>query len=326
MDEEAADRSSMDDATAIFSEHRELLFSIAYNILGDVADTEDVLQETWLSWAGAEPELIDNPRAYLVRIAVNESLSRLRRLQRSRESYVGPWLPEPLVTESDAEHSTLQSESVSLGLMVVLETLTPLERAVFVLREAFGYSHGEIGTILGRSPSAVRQLAHRAREHVQARRPRVTVDQHVRKAVTERFLAAAVGGDLNALMEVLAPDVEMWTDAGGQVPAARRVISGREKVTRLLTSDTIRRDLLSLRVRYVTVNGEPAALMHDDADRLYAVGTMEIDDEGRHVQAIYGIMNPDKLRRIAADFGLGIIPPAHPGQAGRRRSSAPGKS
>ncbi|NDL60288.1 RNA polymerase sigma factor SigJ [Phytoactinopolyspora mesophila] len=316
------DRTAMEQATAIFSEHRELLFSIAYNILGDVADTEDVLQEAWLSWTRAESELIDNPRAYLVRIAVNESLSRLRRLQRSRESYVGPWLPEPLVTESDAEDSALQAESVSLGLMVVLETLTPLERAVFVLREAFGYSHGEIGTILGRTPSAVRQLAHRAREHVQARRPRVAVEQEVRKAVTERFLAAAVGGDLNALMEVLAPDVEMWTDAGGQVPAARRVITGRDKVTRLLTSDTIQRDLLTLRARYVTVNGDPAALLYDDANHLYAVGMVEIDDDGRHVQAIYGIMNPNKLRRIAAEFGLGVVAPAGAGHP-RRKGSAP---
>lgn len=287
----------MDTATATFSEHRGLLFSVVYNILGEVADTEDTLQEIWLAWAGANHDQIGNARAYLVRIAVNEALSRLRRVQRNRETYIGPWLPEPLVTEADASESALQSESVSLALMVVLETLTPLERAVFVLHEAFGYGHTEIATILDRSPAAVRQLAHRAREHVQARRPRVAVDDQARKAVTERFLAAALGGDLQALMDVLAPDVELWTDSGGKRRAARRVVMGRDKVARLLTSDVVAGDLIGMTLKEAVVNGEPAHGLYD-GDQLYAVGIIELSDDGEHVRGIYGILNPDKLRHI----------------------------
>lgn len=288
---------AMDTATETFSEHRELLFSIVYNILGEVADTEDALQETWLAWAGTDHEQIGNARAYLVRIAVNEALSRLRRKQRSRETYIGPWLPEPLVTEGDTADSTLQAESVSLALMVVLETLTPLERAVFVLHEAFGYALTEIASILDRSPAAVRQLAHRAREHVQARRPRVEVDDQVRKAVTERFLAAALGGDLPALMEILAPDVALWVDSGGKRRAARRVVTGRDKVARLVTSDIVRGDFTEKTLKEVIVNGEPAIALYD-GDQLYALGIIELSDDGEHVRGLYGILNPDKLRHI----------------------------
>ncbi|WP_205856148.1 sigma factor-like helix-turn-helix DNA-binding protein, partial [Phytoactinopolyspora endophytica] len=254
--------------------------------------------ETWLSWSAANRAAIGNTRAYLVRIAVNEAMSRLRRVQRSRETYVGPWLPEPLVTQNDAAEGTLRAESVSVALMVVLETLTPLERAVFVLREAFGYGLNEIATILDRSPEAVRQLAHRAREHVEARRPRVAVDPHVRKTVTDRFLVAAMGGDLNALMEVLAPDVRLWTDAGGKTKAARQVVAGRDKVARLLASDKILRDLADLAVHPVLLNGEPALALFA-GDRIYAAGVVEVSDDGQHVCGIYGIMNPDKLRSIA---------------------------
>lgn len=298
-------------ATEEFAEHRELLFSIAYNILGTVTDTEDALQETWLSWAGADRGNVGNTRAYLVRIAVNEAIGRLRGLERSRETYVGPWLPEPLVDAAgrvdgdaaDASARALQAESISLAMMVVLETLTPLERAVFVLREAFGYSHAEIAQILDRTPDAVRQLAHRAREHVQARRPRLTVDPAVRQAVTERFLAAAIGGDLVALMDLLAPDVAMWTDGGGKTRAALRVVTGRDKVARLLTAQLINAELAGLTMRFRTVNGEPAALLYD-GDRVYAVGVVTVADDGAHVRGIYGILNPDKLRRIS--------PPADP--------------
>ncbi|NED98635.1 RNA polymerase sigma factor SigJ [Phytoactinopolyspora halotolerans] len=307
MDHEAADAgyptddspgASFDAATAVFAQHRELLFSIAYNILGTVADTEDVLQETWLSWAAADRSTVGNVRAYLVRIAVNQAMSRLRRVQRNRETYVGPWLPEPLVTDTDAAEGALRAESVSLALMVVLETLTPLERAVFVLHEAFGYGHNEIAKILDRSPAAVRQLAHRAREHVEARRPRTAVDPEARKAVTERFIAAAAGGDLNALLDVLAPDVAMWTDAGGKTKAARQVVTGRDKVARLLTSDKIHRELEGLTVRSVLVNGEPALAMYT-GDRMYAIGVVDVSDDGAHVSGIYGILNPDKLESIA---------------------------
>jgi RNA polymerase sigma-70 factor (ECF subfamily) len=197
--------SVLETTTASFVELRELLFSVVYNLLGTVSDTEDVLQETWLAWASSGREEVANARAYLLRIAVNQALSRLRRERRNRETYVGPWLPEPLATGADAAEGAERAEAVSLAMLVVLETLTPLERTVFVLHEVFGYEHAEIAAILGRRPAAVRQLAHRAREHVQARRPRCQPDPSAQRAATERFLAAAVGGDLPALLEVLAP-------------------------------------------------------------------------------------------------------------------------
>src|ERR1017187_5981409 len=201
-------------AMRVFADHRELLFSIVYNMLGSVADTEDVLQETWLAWASRNTapssEAITSPRAYLVRLAVNGALARQASISRRREDYAGPGLPEPLLTDgqvSDGAETMMRTQSVSIALLVVLETLTPLERAVFVLHEVFGYAHTEIAGILDRSPPAIRQLAHRAREHVHARRPRYRTDPQVRQRVTERFLAAVMGGDLPALMQALAPDV-----------------------------------------------------------------------------------------------------------------------
>src|SRR5882757_7115570 len=265
MDETAADT-----ATQVFADHRELLFSVVYNLLGSVADTDDVLQDTWMSWAArsrsADADEIVNPRAYLVRIAVNAALARQAAISRRRETYVGPWLPEPLVTAAtsvpDAAEPALRAESVSMALLVVLETLTPLERAVFVLHEVFGYAHTEIAGILDRSPPAIRQLAHRAREHVHARRPRYRTDPQVRQRVTERFLAAVMGGDLNALMQVLAPDVTVWADGGGKARAAgTHPVHGRDEVARLVISDAFRHPIPDLSIRYRRVNGEPAALL-----------------------------------------------------------------
>jgi RNA polymerase sigma-70 factor (ECF subfamily) len=286
----------VDKATEQYAEQRELLFSIVYNILGSVADTEDVLQETWLAWAAADHDQVANVRAYLIRIAVNEALSRLRKVRRSRETYVGPWLPEPIVGDAAAER-VVQAEAVSLAMLVVLETLTPLERAVFVLHEVFGYSHGEIATTIGRTPAAVRQLAHRARAHVDARRPRVSVDPAVRKSATEQFLAAAMGGDVTSLLEVLAPDVTLWTDAGGKARAARRVVSGRDKVIRLLKSPRVRDGFAGFTYRLGSVNGEPAALFYAD-DKLAAIGVLDLDADGR-IRGLYGMFNPDKLQHVA---------------------------
>jgi RNA polymerase sigma factor (sigma-70 family) len=282
-------------ATELFVGHRELLFSVVYNMLGSVADTEDVLQETWLSWSRAWPSAqIDNPRAYLVRIAVNEALGRQATISRRRESYVGPWLPEPLVTD-EAVDPAVRAESVSIAMLVVLETLTPLERAVFVLHEVFGYAHTEIAEILSRSPSAVRQLAHRARSHVESRRPRYQADPRVQKKVTERFVAAAFGGDIGALMELLAPDVTMWTDGGGRA-GGLRPIEGREKVVRLISGVTARlpSDLV---VRYRTVNGDPSAVIFAD-DSPFAVMVLDLSPEDDQIRGIYGVTNPDKLSHI----------------------------
>ncbi|MEV6009403.1 RNA polymerase sigma factor SigJ [Streptomyces sp. NPDC051976] len=303
-----------DTATRVFVGHRELLFSVVYNLLGSVSDTEDVLQETWLAWARRsrqpQAEEIEKPRAYLVRIAVNQALARQASISRRRETYVGPWLPEPLITRvpeardspqgvqaADAADTALRAESVSMALLVVMETLTPLERAVFVLHEVFGYAHTEIGDILGRSPSAVRQLAHRAREHVQARRPRYQADPHLQQQVTERFIAAAVGGDISALMSLLAPEVTMWTDGGGKARAALRPVSGRDKVVRVLTSYAATHRPQTFDIRYRHINGDPSAVVFS-GDSPYAVLVMDLDARGDHVTGIYLVTNPDKLSRV----------------------------
>lgn len=292
-----------DAATRVFADHRELLFSVVYNMLGSVADTEDVLQDTWLSWAarsGAEDaEEIENPRAYLVRIAVNTALARQALINRRRETYVGTWLPEPLVDRSEAGDSAERTEAVSLALLVVLETLTPLERAVFVLHEVFGYAHTEIAPILDRSPSAIRQLAHRAREHVHARRPRYQADPKVQRQVTERFLQAALGGDLESLLDLLAPDVTLWTDGGGKVrrAASLRPIRGRDKVARVIATTAKHRAPEDLDIRYRTVNGDPSAVLFTP-DAPFAVMVLDLAPEGDRVQGVYAVVNPEKLSRI----------------------------
>jgi RNA polymerase sigma-70 factor (ECF subfamily) len=319
--------------TQVFSDHRELLFSIVYNMLGSVADTEDVLQETWLSWTarnrageqdrgqdtsqdggqdpaqsgraapGAAP--IGNPRAYLVRVAVNRALAQQAAISRRRETYVGPWLPEPLVSplagppvpDDDAADAAVRAESVSMALLVVLETLTPLERGVFVLHEVFGYPHTEIAEILGRSPAAIRQLAHRAREHVHARRPRYEPAPEVRQAVTERFLAAALGGDLDALLRILSPEVTLWSDGGGRTrTASLRPLHGRDKVARLFAG-LAPRSGKGLDVVYRRVNGDPSALLFAGGTP-YAVLVLDLTPDGSQVCGIYTVGNPDKLTHV----------------------------
>ena len=278
-------------STEVYLRHRELLFSIVYNILGSVADTEDVLQETWLAWSRRSG--VDHPRAYLVRIAVNAALARRTAINRRKEEYVGPWLPEPVVTPIDPVE---RSEAVSLAVLVVLETLSPLERAVFVLHEVFGYQLAEIADIIGRTPAAVRQLAHRAREHVQARRPRFAADPQVQLEVTQRFVDAIVGADLTALMEVLAPDVTLWADGGGKARAAGlQPILGRDRIAPLIIGDRVRRPVPSLDVQYRTVNGDPSALLLT-GDTPFAVIVLEVESD--QVTAIYAITNPDKLAHV----------------------------
>lgn len=288
----------LDAETAAFTEHRHALFQVAYRMLGSVADTEDVLQEAWLSWASTSRGDVANPRAYLIRTTVNESLRRLGRAHHRREAYVGPWLPEPLVdAEPDTSDPAVRADEVSMALLVVLETLGPLERAVFILRESFGYDYAEIGRILDRTPAAVRQLGHRAREHVRTRRPRFDPEPEVRKRATERFLAAALGGDLDALLDVLAPDVTLWTDGGGIVRAARRVVSGRDNVGRLLNSLTERGLLPKLRIDHVEVNGDPGVVLRG-SDGTYGIVVVELAPDGEHIQDVYSVVNPEKLQGI----------------------------
>ncbi|GGW93882.1 RNA polymerase sigma24 factor [Streptomyces malachitofuscus] len=298
----------LDEATEAFLGHRELLFGVVYNMLGSVADTEDVLQETWLSWTarggGAPMEGVANPRAYLVRVAMNHALKRRAAVSRSRETYVGPWLPEPLVTEDDAGDPALRVESVSLAMLVVLESLSPLERAVFVLGEVFGYPHAEIAEIIGRSPAAVRQLAHRSREHVHARRPRFRAHPRVRREATERFVRAALGGDIAALMEILAPDVTVWTDGGGNRRAAGlRPVHGRDKAVRLFggyASGRGPRAARDLELRYRRVNGDDAAVLLQDGSP-FAVMVLDLSPDGERVCGIYVVANPDKLGHVPGE-------------------------
>lgn len=294
--------SVTDEATGVFVDHRELLFGLVYNMLGSVADTEDVLQETWLSWTtrtnGSPLEGIANPRAYLVRIAVNHALSRRAAITRRRETYVGPWLPEPLVADDGAEDPALRTESVSLAMLVVLESLTPLERAVFVLNEVFGYAHTEIAEIIDRTPAAVRQLAHRARGHVHARRPLYRAHPRVRREATERFVAATLGGDLAALMEILAPDVTVWADGGGnRQGAGLRPVHGRDKVVRLISGFTARGLKKNLEVRYRRVNGDDAAVLFEGGAP-YAVMVMDLTPEGDRIRDVYIVTNPEKLTHV----------------------------
>ncbi len=288
-------------AADIFQYYRDLLFAVAYRMLGTVADAEDAVQDTWIRWSSAPRDDVAEPKAYLVRIVTNTALDRLRLAKARRESYIGSWLPEPLLTSPDVADRTELAESVSVAMLVVLESLTPEERAVFLLREVFGFRYAEIGETLGRSEAGVRQLAHRAREHVQARRPRFEVDSGQQREVTQRFLAAAMGGDLHELMAVLAPDVVMISDGGGKAQAALRPIIGAAKVARFLVgiSDRPYMGIESgdLSVQTVAINGSTGLLVMGHG-QVIAAATAVVAD-GR-VTAIQLVANPDKLRAISS--------------------------
>ncbi|MEU8900654.1 RNA polymerase sigma factor SigJ [Nocardia sp. NPDC048505] len=292
-----------DTGTEEFLGYRELLFSVVYNMLGSVADTEDVLQEVWLAWAArhraADARPVQNPRAYLVRIAANQALARRADLSKRKETYIGPWLPEPLVAaEPDSAAAVERAEALSMAMLVVLETLSPLERAVFVLHEVFGFQHPEIADMLDRSPAAIRQLATRARRHVHARRPRHSAPPQLQARVTERFAAAALGGDLHALLEILAPEVTLWTDGGGKGPAlSLRPVHGRDNVAAVFMSvaATIPTDL---DLRYRRVAGDAGALVFS-GDSPLAVVVVDLTPDGTAIAAVYSITNPDKLTSIS---------------------------
>jgi RNA polymerase sigma-70 factor (ECF subfamily) len=310
---EASDAADL--SAAAFEAHRDLMFAVAYRVLGTITDAEDAVQDAWLRWSAApRPEVADQ-RAYLARIVVNTALNRLRAARARREAYVGPWLPEPLLTEAGpdpAERAEL-AESVSMAMLVVLESLTPDERAVFVLREVFGFSHAEIGAALGRQDAAVRQLAHRAREHVQARRPRFEVDWDQQRAVTERFLAAAAGGDIEGLVSVLADDVTLLSDGGGKAKAALRPITGAAKVARFMAGIATRpymgSEVSAMSVDAAEINGVPGTLISAGGHPV-AVLTMAVAD-GR-VTAIQLLANPDKLSAIAGGRTLHPVSPVRP--------------
>ncbi|MEV5462277.1 RNA polymerase sigma-70 factor [Streptomyces cellulosae] len=290
-----------DTATALFEEHRPVLMGIAYRMLCRVADAEDVVQDAWLRWSAADRTDVREPRGFLVRITTRLALDRLRRIKARGETYVGPWLPEPYVTDfgdtvPDTADQAVLAESVSLAVLVVMETLSPLERAVFVLREAFGHPYADIAAMLDRGEAAVRQLAARARRHVDERRPRYDVDPARRRDLTARFLDAAAGGDLAGLMELLAPDVRLVGDSGGKARAPLRVLEGADHVGRFFVG-VAGKGLPDVSVRMVELNGGPAVLVLSGGKPDTVV---QIDADGGRIRTVYVVRNPDKLAALIA--------------------------
>jgi RNA polymerase sigma-70 factor (ECF subfamily) len=287
------------DREAAFDRHRRLLFSVAYQMLGSVADAEDVVQDAWLRWSSADRSDVADERAYLVRTVSRLALDRLSSARARRETYVGSWLPEPLATgpEADPAETVELAERVSLAMLVVLETLSPVERAVFVLREVFGLPVAEVARVLDRSEAAVRQLAHRAREHVEARQPRFDADRVATQEVTERFLAACVGGDVDALLAALAPDVVLLSDGGGRAKAPLRPILGAAKVARFLAAVGPQgADVPGLMATIAEVNGAPAVVAWT-GDGPYMITQVVVADG--LIQQVILVTNPDKLAGIA---------------------------
>ncbi|MCM2388233.1 RNA polymerase sigma-70 factor [Streptomyces albipurpureus] len=289
-----------DPATGTFVAHRNLLFTIAYEILGSAADAEDVLQESWLRWIKVDLEQVRDHRAYLVRVTTRQALNRLRTLTRRKETYIGPWLPEPMLTAPDMAEDVELAESVSMAMMLVLETLSPTERAVFVLREAFAVGYEEIAATVGKSPAAVRQIAYRARQHVDARRTRKVVSPSETRAALESFQRALETGDLQGLLDVLAPEVVYMGDGGGVKHAALRPIIGADKVARLVVGGTIKCGMV-LTFNPTMVNGNPAFLVHLDGE---IDGIMAIRVEDTRITGLYFVRNPEKLSRIHSETPL----------------------
>ncbi|WP_278265768.1 RNA polymerase sigma-70 factor [Nocardia sp. AG03] len=288
---DTTDGAATVEATETFLAHRKLLFAVAYEMLGSVADADDVLQETWLRWSAVDTAAVTEPRAYLVRITTRQVLNRLRSVRRRRESYVGSWLPEPLVTTPDVAADAELAESVSMALLLVLETLTPVERAVFVLHEAFGFGYGEIAAAVDRTPAAVHQIAHRARGHVAARRPRRTVTAGEAEAAVTAFRRALESADLRGLLDVLAPDVVAISDGGGIKQASPRPIVGAEKVARFMLGG-LARHAATVAVEHTIVNGGPALTLRIDGE---LDGVLALEVENGRITDLYYVRNPHKL-------------------------------
>jgi RNA polymerase sigma-70 factor (TIGR02957 family) len=276
-----------------FVAHRSLLFTVAYEMLGSAADAEDVVQETWLRWADVDHAAVRDPRAYLVQTVTRQSLNRMRTMTRRREDYIGEWLPEPLITTPDLAEDVIFAESVSIAMLTVLETLGPTERAVFVLREVFDAPYEEIADALEKSAAAVRQIAHRAREHVAARRPRMRVSRIEQDSAVELFRSAIETGNLQALFDVLAPDVVMVADGGGIAQAFPRPIFGADNVARVLSRYPAA--TAGAPIEAVLLNGS-LALRIDPNGEFNTTVSIVVDD-GR-ITHIYAVRNPNKLSRL----------------------------
>jgi RNA polymerase sigma-70 factor (TIGR02957 family) len=286
----------MDPATEVFVAHRNLLFTVAYEMLGSAADAEDVVQETWLRWVGVDLDTVREQRAYLVKIATRQALTRLRTLSRRKETYVGPWLPEPLLTAPDVAEDIELADSVSMAMLLVLETLTPTERAVFVLREVFDLEYDEIAEAVDKRPAAVRQIAHRARAHVAARRPREVVSPAETRGALEAFQRAVETGDLQRLLDILAPDVVLVADGGGVVQAALAPVLGADTVGHVLG-----RIAAAASLEPAQVNGHPALILRLDGE-IDTVMSLRIDDG--LITGLYAVRNPEKLSQMERETAL----------------------
>jgi RNA polymerase sigma-70 factor (ECF subfamily) len=282
------------EAAEVFEGQRGRLQAVAYRVLGRAGDAEDIVQDAWLRWSEVDSAQVANPEGYLVRVVTRLAIDRLRSAQERRESYVGPWLPEPMITSPDVAENIALADSVSTAMLLVLESLSPLERAVFVLREAFGYPYAEIGEITGRSETAVRQTAHRAREHVEDRRTRYDTDQATRRKVTEGFLAACTGGDLKSLMGLLAPEVTLVSDGGGLAPAPRKAIHGLDLVARAMVTFA-GRPPEDPSTRIVQLNGGPGIVVYSGTTPVAAAILYLVDGV---IDTIHLITNPEKLTAL----------------------------
>jgi len=289
-----------DAATEAFLAHRNLLFTAAYELLGSAADAEDVVQETWLRWVDVDLDTVRDQRAYLVRIATRQALGRLRTLGRRKESYVGPWLPEPLLTTPDVAEDVALADSVSMAMLLVLETLTPTERAVFLLRDVFALEYDEIADAVDKTPAAVRQIAHRARSHVTARRPRGVVSTDETKDALGAFQRAIETGDLQSLVDVLAPDVVMLSDGGGVKQALQRPLSGANRIARVLGLG-LPRIVGEVSVEPAQINGGPALFIRIDGE-IDSVVAVRIDDG--LITGLYIVRNPEKLSHVQHETTL----------------------
>jgi RNA polymerase sigma-70 factor (ECF subfamily) len=282
------------EAERLFAEHRGLLQAVAYRVLGSVADAEDVVQDAWLRWSRVDIAGVNDAEGYLVRVATRLAIDRLRSARVRRESYVGPWLPEPMLTSPDIAEDVVLADSVSTAMLLVLEALSPMERAVFVLREAFGYSYAEIAGFVERGEATVRQIARRAKVAVEARRHRYDTDQATRQQATERFLAATLGGDLKALMEVLAPGVTLVSDGGGITAAPRKSIHGRQRVARALVIFAKRKPE-DANAEMSQINGGPGIVIFSGRTPILAITLHLVDGV---IETVHVVSNPEKLTGV----------------------------
>jgi RNA polymerase sigma-70 factor (ECF subfamily) len=280
-----------------FDQHRGLLFSIAYRMVGSVADAEDILQETFIRWLQASGDDIRSAKAFLITVITRLCINHLQSARVLREQYVGQWLPEPVVTDehSDPAGLLLTDESLSIAFLVLLERLNPMERAVFLLREIFDYEYAEVAAVLGQSEANCRQILRRAKQHVRAERPRFRASEEEHDALLERFRQATVNGDVGALEALLSADVVLHTDGGGKAPALPNLINGANNVARAIVGGMTRLAPRNLVERMVQINGEPAIVTYLNG-RPFGVFAIQVR-EGE-IAAIYAITNPDKLSHL----------------------------